>query len=111
LSGWFFLGDAAVAISFKEVGAVLGIPAGAYADYLLKWGIYLERVAASLAHAKPGAADAYYVTERGYEVGGLALPTKFGTAYSWLREKLQDGAELFWCGKYGWQWKEPPNGS
>ncbi len=109
LSGYFYLGEAAVTAGFKEAGEVLGITPGAYADFLLKWGLYFEKVAASLARGRTGAADAYYVTERGYEVGGLTLPTKFGTAYSWYRGSNKSGAERFWAGRYGWQWKENPN--
>jgi RHS repeat-associated protein len=109
LAGYFYLGQAALEVGFKEAGEALGVTPGAYADYLLKWGLYLEKVAASLAHAKPGAADAYYVTERGFTVGGWAFPTKIGTAYAWYRGSSENGAELFWAGRYGWQWKIHPN--
>ena len=109
LSGYFYLGQAALEIGFKEAGEALGVTPGAYANFLLKWGLYLEKVAASLAHAKPGAADAYYLTESGFTVDGWGFPTKFGTAYAWYRGSSRNGAELFWAGRYGWLWKVHPN--
>ena len=68
-SGFAYLGEAALEIGLKEAGEALGITVGAYAEFLLKWGLYFEKVGASLANARPGSADAYYLTESGFRVG------------------------------------------
>ena len=108
-SGFAYLGEAALEIGLKEAGEALGITVGAYAEFLLKWGLYFEKVGASLANARPGAADAYYLTESGFRVGRWEFPTTIGSAYAWYRGRTRSGAELFWAGRYGWQWKMTPN--
>ncbi len=108
-SGVLYAGSAVLETAFKDAAALLGVAPEQYAEFLLKRAVYFEKVAESLEHRKPGGADAYYLEESGIEVDGHVFPTAFKTAYAWYRGSSRSGAELFWCGKYGWKWKVYPN--
>ena len=109
MAAGFYAGSAILEVGFKDAGEFLGVAPEQYAEFLLKQAIYFEKVAESLEHRKAGDADAYYLEDSGIEVHGFDLPTGFKTAYSWYRGSSRSGAELFWCGKYGWKWKVHPN--
>jgi hypothetical protein len=109
LAALFYAGGAAIGTAFKDAGKFLSITPDQYAGFVLKWAIYLEKVAETLKNRKSGAAIAYFLYISGFCVKGYNLPTHFRAAYCWFRGINRKGGEIFWCGDEGWIVKANPN--
>ena len=78
-SAVFYGGSAVLEAALKDAAKLVGVAPEQYAEFLLKQAVYFEKVAETLEHRKPGAADAYYLADSGIEVDGHGFPTVFKT--------------------------------